>query len=468
MKKQLIQINEKYQLFQRGDSIVIGVSGGADSVCLLHLLAECAKDWDLSLYVLHVHHGIRGEEADRDAMFVEILAKQFRIPFRLIKEDVPALAKRQGLTEEEAGRKLRYEVFEKYRKEVNADSIAVAHHQKDQAETVLFQLFRGSGLRGLCGIPVKRGKIIRPLLYIRREEIETYLAANHLSYQEDKTNQEDIYARNKIRNQILPLSEEINQQSVAHIARAAERLSELQKFVEGLGREAFKKVATEEADDVMVDIELFMREPEVLQDEILRYVFEKMIVGAKDVAQVHYEQIKFLVSGENGKKIDLPGGLEVQREYKYLRFHTSSSKEEQLSLCFACVPPCSHIVKSDEKWYKISIEVKDRVDLPETIPQKDYTKWLDYDMIKSNLVIRNPKLGDYFILDKFGRKKKLSRFFVDQKIPRERRKEQVLLAEENHVLWNMQGRISESCKISDKTKKVLVITKERIRHERGN
>lgn len=468
MKERLIQFNEKYHLFQKGDGIVIGVSGGADSVCLLHLLQEWKKEWDLSLYVLHVHHGIRGQEADEDARFVEQLAKSMELPFRLVRENVPELAKREGLTEEEAGRKCRYQSLETYRKEMGATHIAVAHHQNDQAETVLFQLFRGSGLRGLAGMPVKRGAIIRPLLFAKRQEMEAYLKEKGLSFREDATNREVIYARNKIRHQILPRAEEINAQAVSHISQAAAKLADWQCFIEKMGQQAYERMVQEEERGCFLSVTEFLQEDAVIQGEILRKIFETNIPGAKDIEQVHYEQVLSLLNGQTGKRVHLPKGLEARREYDKIYFSLGQKKEKEKFTKQVCNLPFRHIVKSDGILYEIVLELKNREDLPETIPQKDYTKWLDYDMIKNELVLRSPCEEDYFVMNQSGSRKKLNRFYIDQKVPRDRRKEQIVLADGSHVMWLIQGRISEAYKISDNTKRVLVITKERICHERRN
>ena len=198
MKEKMIQYVEKHQLFSRGDKIVVGVSGGADSVCLLRLLDECRTAWELSLVVVHIKHGIRGAEAEADAAFVAEMAEQLSLPFFLVEGDVPALARESGMSEEEAGRQFRYEKLEEIRREQKADCIAVAHHRDDQAETVLFRLFRGSGARGLSGMAPVRDRIVRPLLFAGRQEIEHYLRQQGYPWREDSTNRDTTYSRNQI------------------------------------------------------------------------------------------------------------------------------------------------------------------------------------------------------------------------------------------------------------------------------
>ena len=308
MLQDFLAYNEQKKLLMPGDTVVAGVSGGADSVCLLALLDELKEKLGLTLYVIHVHHGIRGAEADRDAAFVRELAGKKNLPFCLIKKDVPAAAKELGMTEEEAGRRLRYEAMEEYAKKVGADKIALAHHRDDQAETVLFHLFRGSGPRGLRGMPVKRGPFIRPLLFVSRQEIEAYLAEKQLSYCEDSTNSSLKYSRNILRRQILPvITKNINAQAAAHIAAMAERQEKWCLYIEKQGREAAGRLVRKEDNGYSLDTDGFLREEEVVRDEVLRQVLEKMVTGAKDISAVHYEKIHSLCRAESGRRIQLPG-----------------------------------------------------------------------------------------------------------------------------------------------------------------
>lgn len=461
--RELEQFNRRYALFGRGDRIIVAVSGGADSVCLLELLYELAEKWELSLFVLHVHHGIRGEEADGDARFVEELAEERHIPFRLVKADVPAEAGRRGCSEEEAGRCLRYEALEQYRREMEADRIAVAHHQDDQAETVLFHLFRGSGPRGLAGIPVRRGVIIRPLLFASRAGIQEYLERRGIAWRQDATNRELVYARNRIRHQIMPAAQEyINAEAGKHIAQAAEKLAGWRTYIERQGREAYSRCVTRERRGLSLKTELFLREDPVIQAEILGQIFAGMIEGARDVGQVHYDQIRSLFSAPAGKRIDLPGGLCAEKLYDGIRFREREDGGEEEPVCVVCRIPSEHIVERGGIVWRFVLEMKKREDLTEEITQKDYTKLFDYDMIKDSLMIRSPQREDYFVMDGAGRRKRLSRYYIDRKVPRSERPAQLVVAEGDHVLWALPDRISETYKITDNTERVLVITKERI------
>lgn len=462
LREEMEQYNLCHSLFERGSRIVAGVSGGADSVCLLELLCELREKWELALYVLHVHHGIRGTEADRDAHFVEELAAERGLPFRLVQVNVPEEAARRGMSEEETGRILRYHALEVYRQQVSADRIAVAHHQGDQAETVLFRLFRGSGPRGLSGIPPRRGAVIRPLLFADRARIEKYLQERGMGWCEDRTNRETVYTRNRIRHQILTLAEEtINPEAGRHIAQAAEKLAEWASFIGRMGTQAYGRAVIRERDGLRLSTEGMQKEDPVLQAEILRRVFEELVPGAKDIGRIHYDQVRRLLSGEAGRRLDLPGGVRAERHYDSILFRLSRP-DGNLPLCVACGVPSQHIVEQGGVLWRFTFERRERPDLPEEIPQKDYTKLFDYDMIKSGLVIRNPGEGDYFVMDAAGRKKRLSRYYIDRKIPKSMRPGQLVVADGSHVLWAVPDRISEAYKITNNTERILVITKERI------
>ena len=215
-------------LIEKNDSIVTGLSGGADSVFLFLYLIHIKKEYNLKLCFVHVNHGIRGSEAGNDQHFVEELCKRENVMYKVFYKDIPQMADELSMTEEEAGRVYRYECFDKMRKELGYNKIAVAHHQDDQAETVLFQLIRGSGFRGLGGMKAKNGCIIRPLLSVKKQEILDYLDESGQNYCIDSTNNDDEYARNQIRHHLIPyLQENLQKETVSHIAKTASYLQDV-------------------------------------------------------------------------------------------------------------------------------------------------------------------------------------------------------------------------------------------------
>lgn len=460
MIEKILELNRREELFQPGDGIVVGLSGGADSVCLLSLLTELRAEWDFSLYAIHIHHGLRGDEADRDAWLAGKIAEDMGVPFRLVRADIRSLAQENGWTEEEAGRRFRYDAFEAYRQEMGAERIAVAHHEDDQAETVLFHLFRGTGPRGLAGIPAKRGAVIRPLLGVSRAQIESYIEEVSLPFATDQTNQIPAYSRNKIRLKLLPfVKEELNSQAVRHIAEAAQKMAVLRDYIEEQGENCRREMTEEEPGVVRLETEPFQELPEVMRGEVIRQIFAELIPGAKDIGQIHYENAERLAGMAAGCHMQFPGGVTAVREYGCIRFAAQTGPDHPTYL--ECDPPCTHILQINGSKMEFHFEVKKRSELTGEIPQKDYTKWLDYDMIKGSLVLRNPNEGDYLILNSQGDKKKLARYYIDRKIPRDDRAAQLVLADGSHVLWAVPERISAACKISERTENILVITKKR-------
>lgn len=465
MKEELIHYVKKHRLFSRGDKIVVGVSGGADSVCLLHLLKACQEEWELSLFVVHIHHGIRGAEADRDAAFVAELADRLSLPFFLVQGDVPAQAEESGMSEEEAGRRFRYEELERICREQGATRIAVAHHRDDQAETMLFRLFRGTGVRGLAGMAPVRGRIIRPLLFAGRQEIEEYLRQRGYEWREDSTNDSTAYSRNWIRHRLLPLvAEHINPQAVRHIAGTAADVARWRDFVERQAQRAAKEVLAEQDGQELLYLEPFRQQDEVIQDELLRIFVARGIPGAKDVTRIHYEQLRQILHQGPGKRMDLPRGIVLEHAYDCLRLFPKK-REKQPKVWLECEIPSVNIVEMEEGMCRLTFEIRKREELVGEIPEKDYTKWFDYDKINSNLTLRSPEEGDFFVMDHQGHRKKLARYYMDRKIPQSLRKRQLVLADGPHVVWAFPERISEEYKVNRSTKRVLVATKERIRHE---
>ncbi len=230
IEKKVNNYIREHDMLAAGDRAVVGVSGGADSICLLHLLASLQKTMEMELLAVHVHHGLRGEEAERDARFVEAVCRSLAIPCVIVREDVETYAREQGLSLEEAGRNLRYRAFRKAAegwKSRNGQGryrIAVAHQKEDQVETILHNLFRGSGLRGLSGMAPVRGEIIRPLLCVGRQEVLDYLEENQHDYCVDSTNETLDYTRNKLRNYLIPeICREINNGAAEHIRAAGEK-----------------------------------------------------------------------------------------------------------------------------------------------------------------------------------------------------------------------------------------------------
>ena len=471
MLKRVREYINQYAMIEKGDRLVVGVSGGADSVCLLHMLREIAKDMDINLIVVHINHGIRGEEAILDEEYVEGLSKDLNLEYICFHEDVPGIAKEENLSEEEAGRNVRYQSFFKITLDKNCNKIAIAHNKNDIAETVLFNLFRGTGIKGLSGIlPIsdreyeeKSFTIIRPLLCLEREEIELYLSNKGINYQIDGTNLVDGYSRNKIRNHILSYAkEEINTSAVAHIVGASLQLQEIDRFIDDLANVQYQKLVKEDKRGALYFyIEEFNKIDLVIQKEVIRRVMMNLSGELKDIEAKHVEQILSLIDKQVGKKVDLPYKMIALKEYASIKFYEEGYddwKDKGLNPInpITLEIPGHYYCQNIDMFLEVSII---KYDKNQTVPKNSCMKWFDYDKIENTTVLRTRNEGDYIEINDSGGRKKLKDYYIDQKIPRDERDFKLLVADGNHIMWVIgQGdRISEKYKVSDNTTKILLM-----------
>lgn len=472
MENKVFNFIQQQHMIEEGDRIVVGVSGGADSVCLLLLLLEYQKKVSFRLAVVHVNHGIR-EEAREDAAYVGRLCREYSLPFFLYERSVPAIAKREKLSMEEAGRKVRYEAFEEAltawnSKENEADStgrIAVAHHSMDSAETMLFNLFRGTGIRGLAGIRPIRGKIIRPLLCLSRDEIELYLRQRNISWCIDSTNEEDTYTRNKIRNQLFPYVErELVSSAAEHVARTALEVARLTDYLDEETKKAAEaccklegfseKNHEKEKIRVSLCLKSWRRLPPFLQDQVLLWALEQISEGRKDIGSIHLAALMELAVKDGYKRTDLPGGLEGVKEYETLiiRPKTDKRKEEagQKEDIELTVPGNFRL----ENGMNLELLVIDREKIGR-IEENQYTKYLDYDKINNCLSLRYRQGGDFLVINEKGQKKLLKEYMIQEKIAAPLRESIPLIAEGKHILWVIGYRISAFYKVTENTRRCL-------------
>lgn len=410
----------KNKLFAKGDGVIIGLSGGADSVCLLWILARFKEQWGLRLEAVHVNHGIRGEEAARDQEFAVSFAEGLGIPCHVITRNVPKLAKEWQVAEEEAGRVCRYQCFEELRQELGYDKIAVAHHRDDQAETILFQLLRGSGLRGLGGMRPKRGVIVRPLLETGRQEIERLLQEEQLSYCIDSTNNQENYTRNRIRLQVLPyLQEEIQPAAVLHIAQAGTHLQEIMDYIDEQSAEAYQRLVVREQGRLILKAEEYHKLSEVMKREVLLRMIQELAGRKKDITSTHIKLIQSVFAGETGKQIMLPYHLRAERSYDklILSVYTDESGSGQSAWEEKIVFGQEYRVPiGGDEIYRIEFQKEQREKLSNLNLKKHCTKCFDYDRMGSMPIFRYPQERDFLWLEPSGRKKKLSRLFIDEKV----------------------------------------------------
>lgn len=459
MIRKVYEYIQKYHMIEKNDTIVIGVSGGADSVCLFSILSEIQKLLPFSLHVVHINHQIRQEAGD-DAKFVEGLCASHQVPFYLVEKDVGAIAKQERISEEEAGRLVRYRAFEEVLqslslKNASQGKIAVAHNKNDRAETMLFNLFRGSGIKGINGISPTRDNIIRPLLCLERKEIEDYLKEKNISYCIDATNEEDVYTRNKIRHHILPLAEEISNQAVSHMNETAQRLEEVENYLTSKAAEERKRCCKEENQQIKIDVERFRETDSILQTYIIRDCIYQIAGNKKDITSKHIKDVISLFTKQVGKFIILPYGMNARRTYSQVILSNEERKEaEETDKWKQNVKvPGEIIIKGIGSFTFILLDASKK----QQISEKTYTKWFDYDKIKKSLVLRTRETGDYLTINEKMDKKSLKQYLINEKIESSKRDKIILLTEENHVLWVVGHRISFQYKVTDSTKHILQV-----------
>lgn len=452
MKEQVLNTIYRYGLINECREVIVGLSGGADSVCLLSLLAQLGKEMDIAVRAVHIHHGLRGADADEDTRFCEQLCRRMAVPLKVYYRDIRAEAEKQGLSEEEAGRLARYEIFEAERAGDLKVKIAVAHHMNDQCETVLHHLIRGSSLKGLGGMRPERGYLIRPLLFQTRMQIEAYLEEKELGYREDASNQETVYTRNKIRLELIPyLKSQFNPLLIERVSAMAGLLREDEDYLEGLAQQAYLRVVRlEESHRVALDIGLLQEESEPIRRRIYRIAIMKLNLTLANYEYKHSILIESMLAGGTGRQIDLPMGMQAVRSYGNLIIQkqafakTGYARELDSEQGEIELPDGGGTLK----WEVFSLKKSD------VFPENRYTKWFDYDRIKGKLKIRTRLPGDGIVLKGVGRKK-LKDFFIDLKVPRDRRDQIPLLAEGSEIIWVVGMRMHEDYKISEKTNRVL-------------
>lgn len=444
---------QEFHMLEPGDGVVVGVSGGADSMCLLQVLTELAEEFALKLHVVHVNHLLR-TEADIEENYVQEFCKQMNIPCTVFRKNIDAYAEETGASIEEAGRNFRYECFEQVCRQEGMKKIAVAHHQNDRAETLIFHMIRGTGMRGLGSIPPMRGRIIRPLWNVAREDIEAYLKKKKILYYTDASNLSDDYSRNVIRNQILPRMEAINEKAVSHLAEVSTLAKEYWEFVEQMAVQSEKAAVVDCENGVLVGKDRISELPVLVQRHIIYRLLVHLSGSSRDWEQKHVEQVLDLVERPVGKQVSLPYHLQAIRSYEGIRIGAQVEPQQSAILPIA-VEPNTRIKIAEIGWLDcICIDWTVGGEISKNL----YTKMFDYDKIKGNLCVRNPMPGDYLVINSKGEQKKLSRYFIDNKVPREQREHMLVLAFGQQICWVIGMRMSEEFKVTEETNKVLKIT----------
>ncbi|WP_250675370.1 tRNA lysidine(34) synthetase TilS [Paraclostridium ghonii] len=447
----------KYNLLQKGDKIVLGLSGGPDSVCLLHVLKQIEEEYDISIYAAHLNHQIRGIEAQKDVMYISSLCDNLGIKFFVKSINVPEYCKKHGLSIEEGARKLRYEMFYEIKQKTKSNKIAIGHNLNDQAETILMRMMRGTGLQGLKGIEYKRDDtIIRPILDIERSSIEAYCEENNLNPRIDSTNLENIYTRNKIRLDLIPyMQENFNTNVIESICRMGNNLKLDSDYIEQEGNKKFEEVSKlNDNESVEIILDKYIDLHKAIKSRIIRNAIKYILGDTNFVDQKHIEDVLNLENIDKiNKKLVLPRGLFVYRNDDSILVTTEEITYEEVN--FKYKVPKDGIIKIKETG--VFIETKTMsIERFKSMRADKSSKGFDLDKFKGGIIARNRESGDKIKLA--GGSKKLKNLFIDLKIPREERSKIPVLVDNDEVVCVGDYKINENYKIDANTKEVLKIT----------
>jgi tRNA(Ile)-lysidine synthase len=443
---------EKYSLLEKGDRVVAALSGGPDSTALLAVLARIARKMDLTLIVAHFNHGLRGKESDTDEKFSRDLAKKMGLSFCLGK--MGKKSNKKGVSPEDFYRRQRYKFLDKVARDNGAQKIALGHNLQDQAQTVLLNLLRGSGLEGLKGfLPKRDGKFIRPLMETSREEIISFLDKSGISYCRDSSNESMMYLRNQIRRGLIPyLKRKYNPKIEENLARMAEILRVEDDFIQEQVKKALRSRFVQQSQNrITLKIGFLNKLSPAIRWRLFKSIMEDLNPEKNGITFLHVMSVDNLArKGETGKKIVLPFKIEAGREYDYLILERKTARLKQTKYKYAINVPDTVYVKERNLTVKSQLLRKRGIDFT-----KKNIMFLDGDKIAWPLVIRNRRDGDRFQPLGMSGRQKIKDFFINNKIPVAKRDKIMLLADKLSVICIENMHLSDRVKITGKTKNVL-------------
>ena len=441
VKAKVIKVITEQKMLENTDEIVVGFSGGADSVCLLHLLNSLKKDYGYSLKAVHINHGIRGEEADSDMKFAEAFCSEYNIPFIKFSFNCIEEAKKSKETVEECGRRLRYESFNKV-STVNS-KIATAHNANDNAETIIFYIVRGTSVKGLCGIPFMRDNIIRPLLTCTRKEIEGYCSENNLRFVTDSTNLSVEYTRNKIRHLILPVLEEINPSFLKSFSFLSENAVNVIEFLNSSTIQLLSECKT---DNFQYNRTVLLNADKAVLMELLCSEFNKFSNLSLDSKKANslYELLKC------GGRLQLFGNYFAEVIKDTFRFYRIGDSESEDNIIISSFP-----FETEFNEYQVNLEKI--TDNSKFVNQISTADMVDFDTVSGDLVLRTREAGDTFTFIKRNVSKSLKKLFTEENIPIEIRDRIPVISDDLGVVWVYGFGVTKRCCASHLSDNIIIV-----------
>jgi tRNA(Ile)-lysidine synthase len=448
------QVLLKYELVERNDKILIAVSGGVDSTVLLDLFSHVKEKFALELQVIHINHGLRGSESNSDADFVMEFARRYHLQCSQKSVDTRTYAISSKLSIEESARILRYRFFDDMLRATHFNKVATAHNADDQAETILDHLMRGSGIRGLAGIAMERDHYIRPLLNFSRHDIEHYASENKIKYRIDSSNWELKYKRNRIRHELIPyIKRQFNPKISQVLLRSGEIFRETENYLMSQAAEALQNcLRSTKSNEIVLHLPPFLSTISIIQQYIIFNILEKLGVQKNLVRYQSMDRIlKLAQEGKSGNRVQIGEDWEAVISRDEFVFHQRVLENFTLE------------VKVDETYFLFRGEVTFRTEIvepSEKIPEfstNPTVEYIDFDKIALPLYLRNPQKGDKFRPLNMRGEKKLSDFFIDEKVPNYLRGRVPVLECRDGIIWVCGYRIDDRYKISKNTKQILRI-----------
>ncbi|MDD4986121.1 MAG: tRNA lysidine(34) synthetase TilS [Dehalococcoidales bacterium] len=468
LELRVLDFIREHRLVPVDSCLLVAVSGGPDSVCLLHILIRLKNELGIRLHLAHLNHQLRGTESEADARYVDEMARQFGIPATVARGDVARHQAEKRISLEEAAREVRYAFLAETARSVGADRVAVGHTSDDNVETILMHLVRGTGTTGLQGLkPYLKWRIaggdlavIRPLLTVSRGETTGYCQEHELKPKIDTSNFSLSPLRNKLRHQLLPLLKSYNpgiEQAILRTARIA--ASEI-AFLEEEGERLWEEIARSQEDTIILGKESFIKLPPALKRHLLRMAFERLLGNLKDIETRHIEEIMETLNKPAGTRLSLPGNLTFSIEYQnYLIGEASSalSPFPRLDGTWTLNLPGKTVLPG---WH-INAEVINRPQPAMKKMDKPFSACLDLDRTGNSLTVRSRQIGDRFQPLGMSQLKKLGRFMIDARIPAAWRDRVPLVCSHEQILWVVGWRIDDRVKVTDKTERILRLEFER-------
>jgi tRNA(Ile)-lysidine synthase len=467
LEQRVLDFIQQHHLVSGGEKLLVAVSGGPDSVCLLHILVKLQEELKAKLHLAHLNHQLRGAESEADADYVSDLARQWGIPATIEQRDVKGYQSQQRLSLEEAAREVRYSFLTQVAKFIGADRVAVGHTRDDHIETILMHLIRGTGTRGLRGLqPYTEWKsktgsliIIRPLLEISHQETEDYCRHHRLAPRLDASNLSLSPLRNRIRQQLLPLLQSYNPRAAEALLRTARIASDDIDSVDKEIARLWNRIAQQRGETIILDKKGFDRLPPTLKRYLLRASAERLLGSAKDIEMRHIEEMMSALAKPAGKRLNLPGGLIFYIEYnQYLLTSDLAALsplpglegEVQLNI------PGQTLIPG----WRIEATIIKREQMTEK--GGDFTAYFDLGKTGDKLLVRPRQRGDRFQPQGMSQPKKVGEFMIDAKIPQAWRQQIPIVCSPQYILWVVGWRIDDRVKVREDTKQVLCLEFQRV------